>query len=61
MEESGAQILGIPLDAATAAADLPHHHGDPFDRMLASLAMRRNLRIIRSDAVFSKYGLRRIW
>jgi PIN domain nuclease of toxin-antitoxin system len=61
MKESGLQILVIALDDATAAADLPHHHGDPFDRMLASLAMRHNLRIIRSHAVFAKYGLRRIW
>jgi PIN domain nuclease of toxin-antitoxin system len=29
--------------------------------MMATQAMRRNLRIISSDPVFEKYGLRRIW
>ncbi len=41
--------------------DLPRHHGDPFDRLMAVQALRRNLRIIISDAIFDPYGLKRIW
>jgi PIN domain nuclease of toxin-antitoxin system len=29
--------------------------------MMVVQAMRRNLRVISSDPVFEKYGLRRIW
>jgi len=61
IEECGFKLLGVEIDDATAVCDLPHHHGDPFDRMMATQAMRRNLRIISSDPVFEKYGLRRIW
>jgi PIN domain nuclease of toxin-antitoxin system len=61
IEENGFQLLGVDLDDATSLCDLPHHHGDPFDRMMAVQAMRRNLRVISSDPVFGKYGLRRIW
>ena len=61
IEENGFQLLGIDLDDATSVRDLPHHHGDPFDRLMAVQAMRRNLRVVSRDPVFEKYGLRRVW
>lgn len=61
IEDNGFRFLPVDLDDATAVCDLPHHHGDPFDRMMAVQAMRRNLCVISRDPVFEKYGLRRIW
>lgn len=61
LEDNGFQILPVEIDDATAVSDLPHHHGDPFDRIMVVQAMRRNLRVISRDPVFGKYGLRRIW
>lgn len=61
LEENGFQLLPVEIDDATGVCDLPHHHGDPFDRMMAMQAMRRNFRVISRDPVFEKYGLRRIW
>ena len=61
IEENGFQLLPVEFDDATAVCDLPHHHGDPFDRLMAVQSMRRNLRVISSDPVFEKYGLRRVW
>lgn len=61
LEENGFQLLPVEIDDATGVCDLPHHHGDPFDRLMAVQAMRRNLRVISRDPVFEKYGLRRIW
>lgn len=61
IEENGFQLLPVEIDDATGVCDLPHHHGDLFDRMMAVQAMRRNLRVISRDPVFEKYGLRRIW
>ena len=61
IEDNGFRLLPVEIDDATSVCDLPHHHGDPFDRLMAAQAMRRNLRIISRDAIFEKYGLRRIW
>jgi PIN domain nuclease of toxin-antitoxin system len=61
LDENGFQLLSVEIDDATSVCDLPHHHGDSFDRIMAVQAMRRNLRVISRDAVFEKYGLRRVW
>lgn len=61
IEENGFLLLPVEVDDAASVMDLPHHHGDPFDRLMAVQAMRRNLRVISSDPVFEHYGLRRIW
>jgi len=60
-EENAFTILPIDFDDATGVVDLPRHHGDPFDRLMAVQALRRNLRVISRDGVFEQYGLRRIW
>ena len=40
---------------------LPHHHRDPFDRMMAAQALERGLTIVSADPLFEKYGVERIW
>jgi len=61
IEDNGFQLLPVDIDDAASVCDLPHHHGDPFDRIMAVQAMRRNMRVISRDPVFERYGLRRIW
>lgn len=61
LEENGFSLLPIAFDDATGVLDLPRHHGDPFDRLMAVQALRRNLSVISSDPMFESYGLRRIW
>jgi PIN domain nuclease of toxin-antitoxin system len=51
----------VSLEHAAAVADLPFHHRDPFDRLLAAQARHDGLAIVSSDRVFGKYGVRRIW
>ncbi|HJW99323.1 MAG TPA: type II toxin-antitoxin system VapC family toxin [Terriglobales bacterium] len=51
----------LSLDHAVRAGALPVHHKDPFDRMLVAQAQVENLSVISSDAIFEKYGIRRIW
>jgi PIN domain nuclease of toxin-antitoxin system len=46
---------------AARVADLPFHHRDPFDRLLAAQALEERVAIVSSDAVFKKYGVRRVW
>jgi PIN domain nuclease of toxin-antitoxin system len=42
-------------------AHMPFHHRDPFDRLLAAQALEEGLAVISADAVFEKYGVKRIW
>ena len=50
-------VLGID---ARAAARLPLHHRDPFDRMLAAQAERLGAIIVSRDAIFDAYGTNRL-
>jgi PIN domain nuclease of toxin-antitoxin system len=61
LEENGFTVLPVAFDDATGVVDLPRHHGDPFDRLMAVQALRRNLGVISRDPIFEPYGLRRIW
>lgn len=61
LEINGFSLLPISLEAAAAVADMPFHHRDPFDRLLAAQARRERIAIVSADRVFTKYGVRRIW
>lgn len=55
------RLLEIDFDDVARVVSLPFHHRDPFDRLLASQALGRELRIVSADRVFAKYGATRIW
>ena len=40
-----------------AVAELPEHHGDPFDRLLIAQAQLENLTIVTSDMAFDAYDV----
>jgi PIN domain nuclease of toxin-antitoxin system len=46
---------------AWAVRELPHHHGDPFDRMLVAQAQVEGLPIATADPRFAAYGIRVVW
>jgi PIN domain nuclease of toxin-antitoxin system len=54
-------LLEISSRHTYAVADLPYHHRDPFDRLLAAQCLSEGLTLISSDAVFEKYGVERVW
>jgi PIN domain nuclease of toxin-antitoxin system len=56
-----ATVLPITITHASAQIRLPKHHGDPFDRLLLAQAEVENMDLVSNDAVFDKYGTRRIW
>ena len=49
----------LPISTAHAAAveHLPHHHRDPFDRILIAQATVEGLRIVTSDERFTRYDV----
>lgn len=55
----GSQFRLLEIDAGLleAAAELPRHHGDPFDRVLIAHALRDNLLVTTRDAAFAAYGV----
>lgn len=58
---NGFTLLPIALEHVSKITDLPFHDRDPFDRLLAAQAMIEELKIVSSDGVFEKYGVKRVW
>ena len=57
IEHAGFDILAIGPAHAVAAARLPLHHTDPFDRMLIAQAQLEGLTIVTRDPRFEPYSV----
>ncbi len=58
MDRTGIETLPIEGAHALAAAALPPHHRDPFDRMIAAQALAEGLTVVTRDPRFAPYGVR---
>lgn len=47
----------LTAEHAEAAAALPRHHGDPFDRALIAQAQLERLTIVTPDRAFAHYDV----
>ena len=54
-------LLPVREAEALAVADLPHHHRDPFDRLLVAQSQIHDVPIVSADPALDAYGIRRIW
>lgn len=61
MRNSG--IVGLPVDHAHAleVAVLPHHHRDPFDRLLVAQARVEGLPLLTADRRLEPYDVELVW
>lgn len=57
VEESGFVKLAITFDHAARVAGLPHHHGDPFDRLLVAQAQEEQLVLVTHDRRLEPYAV----
>jgi PIN domain nuclease of toxin-antitoxin system len=57
LERVGFDLLPITGADATAAARLPMHHRDPFDRMLVAQASRLDATLVSRDEAFLAYDV----
>ena len=57
-ERFGFLELTVTTRYAEAAAELPLHHRDPFDRMLVAQAMVEGLVLVTADRRLSEYGVK---
>jgi PIN domain nuclease of toxin-antitoxin system len=61
LQDDGFQIMPISLTHATAAADLPGPHRDPWDRIMIAQALAEGLTVVTVDSVFANYGVSALW
>jgi PIN domain nuclease of toxin-antitoxin system len=57
LRELGATALSIEHSHALAVAALPHHHRDPFDRILVAQAQLLQVPIVTSDVALHPYDV----
>ena len=58
IERAGFSGLPISLADAEAAAALPQHHRDPFDRMIIAQALRLDAVVVTRDRAFGAYPVK---
>jgi PIN domain nuclease of toxin-antitoxin system len=55
------EVLPLQRDTLYRASALPPVHRDPFDRVIAADALRRDLRVVSPDKPFERYGCKVVW
>lgn len=58
LQGSGLRLLDISPVHAREVRNLPHHHRDPFDRMLITQALVNRYEVMTTDPIFADYGVR---
>lgn len=61
MADQGLRPLPISHRHALAVAALPHHHRDPFDRLLIAQASMEGMTLISADRIFDRYSVPLLW
>jgi len=61
MDAYGMQLLPIRYEHILQLESLPHHHSDPFDRLLIAQALTESLPILSADRAFTNYGIKLLW
>ncbi|MGI8885285.1 MAG: type II toxin-antitoxin system VapC family toxin [Pyrinomonadaceae bacterium] len=54
---NGFSLLEIKTEHLSELINLPFHHRDPFDRLLAAQTLYEKLKIISVDSIFDSYNL----
>ena len=57
----GFEELPVTVGHGERAGRLPGPHRDPFDRMLIAQAQAEDLAIVSNEALFDRFGVRRVW
>jgi PIN domain nuclease of toxin-antitoxin system len=61
LKNNAINILPITPAHLDALASLPHHHRDPFDRLIIAQSIVEQIPIISRDITFNTYPVERIW
>jgi PIN domain nuclease of toxin-antitoxin system len=61
LAESGMSALPIEHVHALRVAELPSHHGDPFDRLLVAQAQIERMTLLTADPAILAYDVETLW
>jgi len=61
LKRHGIAGLAIYDRHATAVAELPRHHGDPFDRLMVAQAIVEEMAILSVDEILHAYDVQVLW
>ena len=54
-------VLPVEIRHLAALRQLPHHHRDPFDRLLVAQALAEQIPIVTADRAIAPYGVGVLW
>ncbi len=60
-ESQSIEILPITVQAISLVQQMPFHHRDPFDRIIAATALVTSRILLSADTIFDAYGVSRTW
>jgi PIN domain nuclease of toxin-antitoxin system len=61
MEDNMISYLPILFEDNLIVSTLPHHHNDPFDRLMISQCIRDQLTLISIDEKIKPYNIQTLW
>jgi PIN domain nuclease of toxin-antitoxin system len=61
LSAAGYNLLPLAANDALAAAALPEHHRDPWDRIIIAQALERDFEVATVDEDFAPYGVKVFW
>lgn len=61
LTENAMEVLPVCLSHAVGVTELPHHHRDPFDRLLVAQAIIEGISLLSADPHLSQYPVEVIW
>jgi len=61
LENNKFSLLNIEVQHLGKVVNLPFHHRDPFDRLLAAQSLMMNMPILSYDSAFDLYEAERLW
>ncbi len=61
LTSAGAAPMAITLEHAATVERLPHHHRDPFDRLLVAQATVEGAAIVSADKQLRSYDVPVVW
>ena len=61
LDNNDVEILPVNFPHTKRLLKLPHHHNDPFDRMIISQSLVEKMPVITKDKFFKYYSVKIIW
>ena len=60
ISDNGFVILPVEPKHTAALISLPHHHKDPFDRLMVAQARVEGIPVVSADSLLDPYGITRL-